>query len=111
LEPPEKLVRRRSGTLSTEVALRVYFEDMFPANEVRVCRERLEKMADLKQYTTSIAVEDLNDVRRALGYEKINLYGGSYGTTMVLAYLRQYRKHVLPVGLELHIQSHSEIMQ
>jgi pimeloyl-ACP methyl ester carboxylesterase len=74
--------------------LRAYFEYMFPAGEVRACRERLEKAADLKQYTTSIAVEDLDDVRRALGYEKINLYGGSYGTTVALAYLRRYEEHV-----------------
>jgi pimeloyl-ACP methyl ester carboxylesterase len=74
--------------------LRGYFEDMFPVREVRACRERLEKVADLKQYTTSIAIDDLDDVRRALGYEKINLYGGSYGTTVALAYLRQYGRHV-----------------
>jgi pimeloyl-ACP methyl ester carboxylesterase len=74
--------------------LRGYFEDMFPAREVRACRERLEKVADLKQYTTSIAIEDLEEIRRVLGYEKINLYGGSYGTTVALAYLRQYGRHV-----------------
>jgi pimeloyl-ACP methyl ester carboxylesterase len=74
--------------------LRGYFEDMFPVKEVRACRERLEKTAALKQYTTSITIEDINDVRRALGYEKINLYGGSYGTTVALAYLRRYRGNV-----------------
>jgi pimeloyl-ACP methyl ester carboxylesterase len=79
--------------------LRVYFEDMFPVQEVRACRERLEKVADLKQYTTSVAIEDFDDVRRALGYEKINLYGGSYGTTVALAYLRRYRENVRSVVL------------
>lgn len=79
--------------------LRDYFEDMFPAGEVRACRERLEKVADLKQYTTSIAIEDFDDVRRALGYQKINLYGGSYGTTVALVYLRRYREHVRAVVL------------
>ena len=82
-----------------EGSLRGYFEEMFPAEQVRACRERLEKIADLKQYTTSNAVEDLDEVRRALGYEKINLYGGSYGTTMALAYLRRYREHVRSVIL------------
>ena len=74
--------------------LRGYLEEMFPAREVRACRERLEKSADLRQYTTSVAVEDLDEVRRALGYERINLYGGSYGTTVALAYLRRYRSAV-----------------
>ena len=89
--------------------LRPYFEDIFPVEQVRVCRERLEKVADLKQYTTSVAVEDLDEVRRVLGYEKINLYGGSYGTTVSLAYLRRHGAHVrsavlagvAPTGLRL----------
>src|ERR1044071_4029017 len=79
--------------------LRGYFEDMFPVQEIRACRERLEKIADLKQYTTSVAIEDFDDVRRALGYERINLYGGSYGTTVSLAYLRRYRENVRSVVL------------
>ncbi|HKC66019.1 MAG TPA: alpha/beta hydrolase [Pyrinomonadaceae bacterium] len=79
--------------------LQAYFGDMFPVAEVRACREQLEKIADLKLYTTSIAIEDLDEVRGALGYDKINLYGGSYGTTVALAYLRQYREHVRAVVL------------
>lgn len=74
--------------------LQGYFEEMFPVQKVRACRERLEKVADLKQYTTSIAIEDFDEVRSALGYNKINLYGGSYGTTVALAYLRRYGAHV-----------------
>lgn len=74
--------------------LRDYFEEMFPVEQVRACRERLEKVADLRQYTTSNAVEDFDEVRRALGYEKINLYGGSYGTTVALAYMRRFGAHV-----------------
>ncbi len=79
--------------------LRGYFEGMFPVEEIRACRKQLEKTADLKQYTTSVAIEDLDDVRRALGYERINLYGGSYGTTVALAYLRRYKEHVRSVVL------------
>lgn len=79
--------------------LQAYFDDMFPQQKIRACREQLEKDADLKQYTTSIAIEDLDDVRRALGYGKINLYGGSYGTTVALAYLRRYRENVRSVVL------------
>lgn len=46
--------------------------------------------ADARFYTTAIAMEDLNQVRQALGYDKINLYGGSYGTRAVMAYMRQF---------------------
>jgi pimeloyl-ACP methyl ester carboxylesterase len=54
----------------------------------------LEKVADLKLYSTPIAMADLDEVRAALGYDKINLYGGSYGSTAALAYLRQYPQRV-----------------
>jgi pimeloyl-ACP methyl ester carboxylesterase len=74
--------------------LRGYFEDMFPVQQVRTCRAQLEQVADLTQYTTTNAIDDLDKVRRALGYEQINLYGGSYGTTVALAYIRQYGAHV-----------------
>ena len=36
---------------------------------------KLSKKADLTQYTTTASVEDIEDIRRALGYEKVNLSG------------------------------------
>ncbi len=50
--------------------------------------------ADPRLYTTPIAMDDLDDVRAFLGYDKINLYGGSYGTRAALVYLRQHEPHV-----------------
>ncbi len=44
---------------------------------IRACLDKLQSIADLTQYTTPIAMDDLDEVRRFLGYEKINLYGGS----------------------------------
>lgn len=76
------------------VDVRDYFESMFPVEMVHACRRQLEKVADLRHYTTSVAVDDLDEVRRALGYGRINLYGGSYGTTVALAYIRGYGRHV-----------------
>ena len=71
-----------------------YFDEMFPIDKVRVCRTKLEKIANLRLYTTPIAIGDLDEVRDAFGYQKINLYGGSYGTLAALEYLRQYPEHV-----------------
>ena len=76
-----------------------YFGSFFPVDDVRKCREQLEPKADLTLYTTTIAMDDLDDVRAALGYEQINLYGGSYGTRAALVYLRQHPKHVRTVML------------
>jgi pimeloyl-ACP methyl ester carboxylesterase len=44
--------------------------------------------------TTAAAARDLDQIRKALGYNKINIYGGSYGVSMGLAYLQRYGAHV-----------------
>lgn len=60
----------------------------------RACREALESRADLRRYTTWDAVEDLESVRLALGYGKIDLFGASYGTQVAQAYLRRHADRV-----------------
>ncbi len=51
-------------------------------------------------YTTPIAMDDLNEVREALGYKKINIMGGSYGTRAALVYLRRHEDSVRSVVLD-----------
>ena len=48
----------------------------------------------LRFYTTSIAVRDLEETRAALGYEQIDLYGASYGTQVGQLYMRRYPARV-----------------
>jgi pimeloyl-ACP methyl ester carboxylesterase len=60
--------------------------------QLKACQAKYD--ADLTQYTTTIAMDDLDDVRAFLGYEKINIYGGSYGTRAGLAYMRQHGDRV-----------------
>jgi pimeloyl-ACP methyl ester carboxylesterase len=67
---------------------------------LRECRQRLEAGADLRLYTTPIAMDDLNQVREALGYGRINLFGGSYGTRAAIAYVRRYPETVRSVVLD-----------
>jgi pimeloyl-ACP methyl ester carboxylesterase len=67
--------------------------------------ERLKKClagydADPRFYTTPIAMDDLDDVRAFLGYETINIYGGSYGTRAGLVYLRQHEARVRAIVLD-----------
>lgn len=56
--------------------------------------------ADPRLYTTTIAMDDLDEVRSYLGYDQINLYGGSYGTRAALVYLRRHEPHVRAVVLD-----------
>jgi pimeloyl-ACP methyl ester carboxylesterase len=54
----------------------------------------------VRNYTSSVAVRDLDEVRRALGYAQIDLYGASYGTRMAELYMRRYAKSVHAVILD-----------
>ena len=56
----------------------------------RACLAQLETHADPTKYATDDAVEDLEAVRRFLGYDRINLYGVSYGTRPAMAYAYRY---------------------
>jgi pimeloyl-ACP methyl ester carboxylesterase len=67
---------------------------------VRACRMRWEKIADLRFYTTAIAVDDLEEVRQALGYGPINVYGTSYGTRVAQFYLHKYPNSLRAVVLK-----------
>jgi pimeloyl-ACP methyl ester carboxylesterase len=76
-----------------------YLGSFYPVEGVKKCRAELETKADLALYTTNIAMDDLEDVRIALGYDQIDLYGGSYGTRASLVYLRRHPQHVRAVVL------------
>jgi pimeloyl-ACP methyl ester carboxylesterase len=60
------------------------------------CFDKLKALpyGDLRFFTTTIATADAEAVRVALGAEKINLIGGSYGTRAVLEYQRQFPQRV-----------------
>ncbi len=81
-------------------------EDTYNADDDRLqelvlaCRDTLAKKADLRFYTTSVAVRDLDAVRAALGYRQLNLYGVSYGTRVAQHYLRRYPANTRRVILD-----------
>lgn len=66
------------------------------------CREKLMKLpyGDLRQFTTTVAMQDMDAVREQLGAGKWNLIGGSYGTRAALEYLRQFPQHVRRVVID-----------
>lgn len=55
------------------------------------CRAALQQLphGDLRHYSTPVAVQDLEAVRRNLGLERVNVVGVSYGTRVALEWLRQ----------------------
>src|SRR5690349_4363135 len=80
-------------------SLQSFLGDFMPLDAVRRCRAQYAKDTDLTQYTTTIAAADLDAVRAALGAERINLSGGSYGTRAAQEYMRRYPHRVRAAAL------------
>ncbi|HEY6324998.1 MAG TPA: alpha/beta fold hydrolase, partial [Candidatus Cybelea sp.] len=78
----------------------LYFMHLWPDALVRSCRAKLARTANLSLYTTSLAADDLDDVRAALGYPQLVLDGGSYGTRFYLDYARRHPGSVESVVLD-----------
>lgn len=57
---------------------------------IAACRENLSMIADLSAYNSLASAHDVHDLRLALGYEQVNLWGGSYGTRLALEVMRQH---------------------
>jgi pimeloyl-ACP methyl ester carboxylesterase len=55
---------------------------------------------DPRFYTTTVAVQDLDRVRAALGIAQWNVYGVSYGTRVAQHYLRRFPEHTRAVVLD-----------
>jgi pimeloyl-ACP methyl ester carboxylesterase len=75
-------------------------EDPLPALR-KATMDCLAKLGpQVRFYTTSVAVRDLDEMRAALGFEQIDLYGGSYGTRVAELYMRRYPARVHAVILD-----------
>lgn len=76
------------------------FGDFYPASSVRFCHDSLAQGADLAQFTTANIADDIDDVRRALGYGPINIYGTSYGSRLALTFVRRHPESVRSMALK-----------
>ena len=70
----------------------------FSAQDVKECFTSFS--GDLSQYNSENAIRDFDAVRVALGHEKINIYGGSYGTRAGLVYMRMFPESLRSVVLD-----------
>ena len=70
------------------------------AGHARDCLAALSQRADVRHYTTTEAVADLDAVRQAIGAPTINLIGVSYGTRVAQQYMKAHPSSVRSVVLD-----------
>ncbi len=59
------------------------------------CAASLGETTDLTAFTTTESARDIDDIRVALGYDGIDLWGQSYGTRLALEAMRLYPEGVI----------------
>lgn len=90
-----------SNRLDCDFPLDTFETEESPARLHELAAECLAKLpGDPRFYTSSVAVRDLDAVRAALGYQRINLYGASYGTRVAQHYARRYPQHTRSIILD-----------
>jgi pimeloyl-ACP methyl ester carboxylesterase len=103
------LVDQRGTGLSSPLTCKAFAQERDLATaletdvlaQARTCAAELKAQGvDAAQYTTDAFIEDLEDVRRALGYPAVNLWGGSYGTRVAQEYLRRHPGVIRSVVLD-----------
>lgn len=94
LECPE-ITRINRGTESIEA----FGERKYQL--LKSCGQRYRQSGiDLGAYNATESAADIEAVRQALGYKKINLVGVSYGTRLAQEYMRGYSAHLRAVVLD-----------
>ncbi len=86
----------RCPQLSLKEMLAFDWDDL--AQSTHDCLESLD--GDPRYYTTTIAMQDFDRVRAALGYESVDLFGVSYGTRAAQVYLRLFPNRVRTMVLD-----------
>jgi pimeloyl-ACP methyl ester carboxylesterase len=69
-------------------------------NKLMECNQKLvSEGMNLLVYNTTQSAADVNAIREALGYEQLNLFGGSYGSFLAQAVVREYPDMVRSVAM------------
>ncbi|MEP7288829.1 MAG: alpha/beta fold hydrolase [Chloroflexota bacterium] len=67
---------------------------------IKACLTRLSATTDPALYTSKVFADDTDAVRIALGYDKVNVYGSSYGTWLGQIYLGRHGDHIKAIVLD-----------
>ena len=87
------------GSLDGEEILKEEIPDLI-LDSLKACRQSLAEKADLRAYNSVSNADDVEELRQALGYEQINLWGISYGSRLALEVIRRYPQNLRSIILE-----------
>ena len=73
--------------------------DFLPPEAAKTCAQELSARADLTQYSYLHFAQDLERIRKLLGYAQYNLNAGSYGTRAAQVYMRSHPEGIRTVLL------------
>lgn len=77
---------------------------------ITACRDRLRAQGvNLAAYTSAENAADVNALRIALGYDRVNLYGVSYGTRLALTVMRDFPSIIRSVVLDSTVPLQSNL--
>jgi len=76
------------------------FGTLFDPEQTRECLQEIKQRANPTLYTTDTVVDDLDEVRQSLGYDKVLLWGGSGGTRTALVWMRRHPDRVVGAMLD-----------
>lgn len=76
------------------------FGALWNRERMRECYERTLEFADPSHYTTAEYVADVAEVLDALGYRRILIWGGSGGTRIGQAFIREHPERVVAAVLD-----------
>ena len=82
--------------------------ELFPVSNVEACAAELAERAEIGLYTTEHFADDIDEVRRRLGYGPINVRGGSYGTWAMMTFAQRHpesARTLFGIGLNSPLRS------
>ncbi|MCB0851528.1 MAG: alpha/beta fold hydrolase, partial [Bacteroidetes bacterium] len=85
--------------IQTKSSPEEHFSHPYPKQELEACLEMYRDSIDFNFYKSTYIVEDLEEVREWLGYEKINILAISFGGKVSLMYMDRYPNSISRVAL------------
>jgi pimeloyl-ACP methyl ester carboxylesterase len=79
----------------------IEIEEDLDEDPIAACRDRLlDEGINLNMYNSTQSAADVNDLRIALGYDDVNLWGISYGTKLALTVMRDFPENIRSVVID-----------